>query len=480
MIPPGSPILSAAQMRAAEEQAAADTDGLFALMERAASGIADLVWRMSGGASILIVCGPGNNGGDGYLAARNLRARGADVRVCAAYPPRTDLARRAAALWQGPVATFEDEALPGAAILVDAVFGTGPLRLLGWELFEPLHTLAAQARRIVAVDLPSGLHPDTAEFWISSPAVRPLRAHHTIALGALKCAHVLPNAFRNCGEIHFVDLGLDLTQYPITTNPLPTPPGVTADSHKYSRGMVGVVAGAMPGAATLAASAAAYAGAGYVAVFGGNGAGPASLVHHPLSEQALQDERLGAVVIGPGLGRGPEARRWVDFLVNETRHNLVIDADALHLIDFAAVANRMGYSILTPHAGELQAMHKRAGTTWPADVMFAEYAITDLASLGLGANPVLVNKGSTTWIARGRRTRVSPRGNPWLSTAGSGDVLAGAIAAMLATYSGGAGSPFDAASAGVWLHQAASRRLGPSFIADDLARALQFARAALS
>ncbi len=503
-MPRADPILTAAQMRAAEARAAPDAESLYALMERAGAGVADVVWRLSAGAEILIVCGPGNNGGDGYVAARLLRERGASVHIWAPYPPATELAVRAAAGWFGHEAendasqsrnapedcnndadlncndgcTDEKGYWGFAPIVVDAMFGTGALRPLDPGTMLHFRDLAEHARRVIAIDLPSGLDADHGFFHVD-PMVEPVRPDLTLALGALKAAHIMANAVVNCGDVRLIDLGLDLGQCPTRTIARPVPPALKSDSHKYSRGMVGVISGEMPGAALLAATAAAYAGAGYVALYGGNEGGPACLVHRLLSEDSLRDERLGAVVIGPGLGRGSDARRWVEFLVNETRHDLVIDADALHLVDFSALPIRMGATILTPHAGELHAMRKRAGISFREDLTVVEQAIADLEDLGLGGNTVLVCKGATTYLSQREQVCVAPRGSAWLSTAGTGDVLAGAIATMLALYGGNGRSWLDAAAAGVWLHSDAARRLGQSFIADDLARELQKARASL-
>ena len=467
-----NPILTAAQMREAEARAAPDARALYALMERAGAGVADLVWRVSAGAEVLIACGPGNNGGDGYVAARLLRERGGRVRVTAFAPPSSPLAQQACRSWDGPVETL-GEAVP-APVFVDAVFGSGQTRQIGRDILDPLVRLAGAARFRASVDVPSGIETDTGRALAS----RPLPLDLTLAIGALKPAHVLPSATPSCGTVRLVDIGLDLAAWPIRTVRRPNPSRPTGDSHKYSRGMVGVIAGEMPGAAVLAATAAARAGAGYVVVYGEATGGPASLVHRPLTDAALSDERLDAVLVGPGLGRGDAARERVNWLLGRDHLKLVMDADALELFDPGLLARRTAPVILTPHLGEYARMKERLGLATdeapdlPAGLLAEAEAITQ-------GNHVLILKGSTTYAVRGRAMRVSPRGNPWLSTAGTGDVLAGTIAAMMAAYSKAGGDVLDAAAAGIWLHAEAARRLGASFIADDLARELSAARAAL-
>jgi hydroxyethylthiazole kinase-like uncharacterized protein yjeF len=229
--------------------------------------------------------------------------------------------------------------------------------------------------------------------------------------------------------------------------------------------MVAVVVGAMEGAARLAGIAALRSGAGYVALYGDSGrGGPDALVHRPYDPEALSDPRIGAILIGPGLGRDDDARQRLKRLVCADDHALVIDGDALQLLDPDTLASRRHPVILTPHAGEFKALF--------GDGAGSLLDRARAAAKRTGA--VVVLKGPTTIVAAPARTIVHPRDNPWLSTAGTGDVLAGAIAAQLAH----AGTdPLAAASAGVWLHAQAARRLGASFIADDLANALTPVRA---
>jgi NAD(P)H-hydrate repair Nnr-like enzyme with NAD(P)H-hydrate dehydratase domain len=175
--------------------------------------------------------------------------------------------------------------------------------------------------------------------------------------------------------------------------------------------------------------AAARAGAGYVAIYGDAPGAPDALVHRPLTKEALRDERLDAVVIGPGLGRDDRARRWVEWLVTETQHHLVIDGDALRLLDPAWLRGRQQGVVLTPHAGEHRHLIEGLGIAHDATDPFGR-SRAEIRALAPGPH-VMVAKGPTTVIADADAVRVAPFGNAWLSTAGTGDVLAGAIAAVV-------------------------------------------------
>ncbi|MCM8731353.1 NAD(P)H-hydrate dehydratase [Hephaestia sp. GCM10023244] len=455
----GLSVLTAAEMRAAEQRVIDAGDSVAALMERAGRAVAGAVARLGSRGRVLILCGPGNNGGDGYVAARHLAGMGLDVQVAASADPATDAARQARAAWSGTVVPIA-AAVP-APVLVDALFGTGLKRPLDPALAARLCTLAAAARLSVAVDLPSGVTTDNARVLGDVPV-----ADVTLALGAPKPAHLLQPAARHCGRIRVLNIGIDANSalHVLEKPSLRIP---DHDSHKYTRGMVAVVGGAMAGASLLAGEAAMRVGAGYVALIGGEGGGPHALVHRPFDDEALADGRIGALLIGPGLGRGGEAVRRFDRVL-ATPHALVIDGDALHLLqDRKADLKQRGVPvILTPHAGEFDALF---GNGAGSKVERARDAARDIGA-------VVVFKGADTVIAApDARACIAPAANPWLSTAGTGDVLAGAIAALLA----GGMAPFDAAAAGVWLHADAARRLGAAFIADDLAIMLTESRASL-
>lgn len=453
----GRPIVTAAEMRAAEDQAINAGRSVDHLMAMAGAGVAAFVAAHAEGRSVLVVCGPGNNGGDGYVAARCLDEAGVSVRVAAIADPRTDAATRARATWPGLVEDLASAA--PAAVLVDCLFGTGLKRALDPAIGAGLARLVSAADLAIAVDLPSGVATDDGTLLGPVPGF-----HHTIALGALKPSHLLQPTAHLCGMIGLVDLELDL---PDATRVLGRPVlgAPPPDAHKYSRGMVAVIAGAMPGAGLLTAIAALRSGAGYVAVLGGNGGGPHAIVHRPLHAMTIAEPRIGAVVVGPGLGREAAALDKLA-LAFASRHPLVIDGDALRLVTVGQLLAHDGPMILTPHAGEFIALF--------GDLPGSKIDQARLAACQSGA--VVVYKGADTVIAApDGQVFVAETASSWLSTAGTGDVLAGAIAAMLASGL----SPVDAAAAGVWLHADAARRCEGAFIADDLAFALSAARGAV-
>lgn len=455
----GHPVLTAAETRAAEQRAIDGGSSVEALMARAGREIATAVARLASAAPVLILCGPGNNGGDGYVAARRLADMGLEVRVAASADPTTDAAQQARAGWSGPVEPIADAA--PAPILVDALFGTGLKRPLDDALAARLCALASEARLKIAVDLPSGVTTDDARVLSPLPLF-----DVTLALAAPKPAHLLQPAARHCGAVRVLDIGIDgNSSAHVIEKPALTPPG--PDSHKYNRGMVAIVGGAMAGASLLSAEAAMRAGAGYVELLGGSGGGPNALVHKPFDDEALDDDRIGALLIGPGLGRDDEAAHRLDRAL-ATPHRLVIDGDALHLLKdrMDALHDRQAPAILTPHAGEFVALFGKGQGS----------KLDRARAAACEANAIIVFKGPDTVVAApDGRAILAPDADDWLSTAGTGDVLAGAIAAVLA----GGRPPLDAAAAAVWLHADAARRLGAAFIADDLAAMLTESRARL-
>ncbi|WP_374297388.1 NAD(P)H-hydrate epimerase, partial [Sphingomonas sp.] len=216
MIPlDGQPILTASEMRAAEDAAVAAGTNVDTLMQRAGEGVAIAVHRLAAGADILILCGPGNNGGDGYVAAAALQSMGARVRVAASGPAKTEVAARAAAGWGGPVETLA-QAEP-ATILVDALFGTGLSRPLADEIAAPLHRLARAARLRIAVDMPSGVGTDDGAMLGAA------MCDITLALGAAKPAHLLQPAAQACGTVRLLMLGISTISYVhVLSSPLPS------------------------------------------------------------------------------------------------------------------------------------------------------------------------------------------------------------------------------------------------------------------
>jgi len=454
-IPDGAPILTADEMRAAEAAAFASGVSQDTLMERAAAAVAVQVIRLAAGRTILVFAGPGNNGGDAYGVARHLREGGCDAVVAHLGEPKAGAAARMAALWDGPTSSLADaQARP---VIVDGLFGIGTVRPFAPDVAATLATLFAQASLSIAIDLPSGRNADTGAGCG--------RADVTVALGALKPAHVLGPGGAACGHVLLADIGLAV-RGTATTIARPDLPRWSHDVNKYSRGTVLVVAGEMPGAAWLAGSAALAAGAGYVTIAGLDppGGAPHALVRRRLGgidelAQVLDDPRIGAVVIGPGLGRGDDARELLATALSSSR-DLVIDGDALSLLgrDVADRLPRGRRLCLTPHGGEFARMFDGEGTKIDATVAAARRT---------GA--AVVHKGATTVIGLpGGRATVSASASAALSTAGSGDVLAGTIAARMAAD----GELESAVCAGVWLHTHAADDLDGIFAADRLIDAL--------
>jgi len=440
----GAPILSVTEMRAAEQAVFDSGVDPFALMKRAGEAAAEVIARIGHDRETLVLCGPGNNGGDGFVIARALRAMGLPVRVAAMGESRTQSSQRARAEWGGPVEPLL-EAEP-AAQLVDALFGIGLTRGLAPEIAAMLGRLADAARTAIAIDVPSGVDSDAAIALSPVPHVT-----HCLALGAWKPAHCLLPARMLADQHHLVDIGIPPPADCAHAFARPHIAAPAADAHKYTRGLVAIVAGAMPGAAALAAQAAAHAGAGYVRLLSDQPA--ADIGHAIVQSRALDFSRARAVLVGPGLGRDEAARQRLAATL-QAGVPVVADADALWLL----AQDEPGTpppAIITPHAGEFAHRFGDGAGNKIERTRAAAYA----------SGSVVVHKGPDTVIAApDGRCAVAPPASAWLSTAGTGDILAGLCAARLAVT----GAPFRAACEAVWLHGEAARRASAAFSADDL------------
>ncbi|WP_380878001.1 bifunctional NAD(P)H-hydrate repair enzyme [Sphingomonas sp. DBB INV C78] len=454
------PILTAAETRAAEEAIFARGVPVVDLMEQAGAAVAEAAWRYAAMPPTLILCGPGNNGGDGYVAARHLAERGVHVRVAATGEPKTEAAAAMRARWDGPVEAIEGAR--SAPLVIDALFGTGLVRPLDSALAAELARLTAAAKLSIAVDLPSGVSTDDGAVLSPVPVF-----DLTVALGALKPAHLLQPSAPYCGRVAVADIGLDGGAARLWEVERPHLPAPGPADHKYSRGLLAVIGGAMPGAALLAATAAQRAGAGYVVLTGENiTGGPHALVRRGEAE-ALADARTGAVVVGPGLGRDSAARRRLRAAM-EAGHRLVIDADGLALLADGGISHLKRLAepaVLTPHEGEF----KRLFGDLPGSKVDRARAAAERS----GA--IVLLKGADSVVAHpDGRAAVTQTAPAWLASAGTGDVLAGIIGALLARGI----DPFAAAQAALWLHGDAARRAGAALIADDLPTHLPAALAA--
>jgi hydroxyethylthiazole kinase-like uncharacterized protein yjeF len=444
----GRPILTAEAMRAAE-QAAIDAGTIVEeLMERAGAALAEAVYRFAGPRPTLILTGPGNNGGDGYVAARYLAERGVKVRVAALSEPRSDAAKWARSQWSGEVEQLSAETA-SAPVLIDALFGTGLRKPIDVRVVDALGELAYRAEVNVACDLPSGIEADTGAELSATP-----RFDMTVTFGALKPAHRLMPALMHMGRVALADIGVPIeTKWSEIGRPYLHGPNPT--SYKYSRGMVHCVGGAMVGAIALGATAAYRAGAGYVRIGADNYVPnvPAAVVQGQKGD--LSDRHIGALLVGPGLGK--KGQGLLKQALSAGRP-LVLDGDVFSLLGDPKRLHGLD-AILTPHEGEFNELF---GTL---EGSRAERAI-EAARL---SQSVVIYKGPDTVVAApDGRLAFAPPAPAWLATAGTGDVLAGMVASIRAQRH----VPFDAACAAVWLHGRAAEIAGPHMIADDLVDAI--------
>ena len=451
MIPSGAAIVTVDAMRAAEERVFR-REPQADVMERAGAAVAREAARFALGRAILVLAGPGNNGGDAYVAARLLKAMGHDVSVAALGEPKAGAAQAMFRQWDGPTTSlYEARQRP---FVIDGLFGTGLARAVERGPRALMADLIKAAEFCLAIDLPSGLDTD------SGADLGACRATVTLALAALKPAHVLAAGLEKCGHVLLADIGIPVeSAWRTVARPRLAAPG--PHDHKYSRGMVAVVEGSMPGAARLAAGAAMAGGAGYVTLAGGGEGGPDALVRRPIDGadalvDFLADTRIDALAIGPGLGRERRAENMLKAALASS-HALVLDGDALSLLGASGgrwLLGRGAPAFLTPHAAEFDRMFQTEGSK-------IERTLAAAAETGA----TVIHKGGDTVIASPRgEVRVLAGATPWLSTAGTGDVLAGLLAARVAAGARG----IEAAEAAVWLHAHAARLAGPAFIADAL------------
>lgn len=456
-------VLTVAEMRGAEQALIDAGTGVDELMLRAGHGAADWVWRVAAGRPVTVLCGPGNNGGDGYVIAQSLRARGGAVHVVAPMPPATDAARRARAAWQGEVLTSGKRA--NGAVMVDCLFGSGLTRPLSAEHALLLRDLADRHHYRIALDLPSGVESDSGILLNEGLPHYEL----TLALGAWKFAHWRLPARQGMGVLRLVPIGVEGVggAAQLVGKPKISPPAV--DAHKYTRGLCAVVAGAMPGAVLLACKAAMQAGAGYVKLLADDPvqSSPAGLVvEEGALSGALSDKRINTVLAGPGLGRDARARARLRVTLEHARR-VVLDADALVLLTPDDLPSGIE-ALATPHDGELDQLCRNFGVVASGRQDRAQ-ALAKLSGM------VVLAKGHDSVIASpDGRLALAPPASSWLSVAGSGDVLAGIAASRMACGC----DAFTAASEAVWLHGEAARLAGCAFSADDLAALVREAIAA--
>ena len=465
-------ILTVAEMTAADRRTIeAGTPG-FTLMQRAGAAVAQAITARWGPCRTLVLCGPGNNGGDGFVVAKALADAGYDVAVALAgeQDALKGDAALAAGTWTGPVTPVAQSAVDRVELIVDAIFGAGLSKPLGGVIAQTLRAAEASAAPIVAVDLPSGLSGDTGRALGYAPQCR-----LTVTFHRRKIGHVLEPGRSLCGEVVVADIGLIAEPTRLFEN---TPelwlrrfPWPTTASHKHSRGRLIVVSGEMTrtGAARLAARAGLRIGAGLVTLLSPpdalvvNAAHLEAVMLKPFETEAELEaaaEDADAAVIGPAAGVD-DATISNLFALVRTGAAIVIDADALTVFrddpeELFQVLDRD--DVLTPHPGEFERV-------FPGLLRSAPERITAARAAAAKAHAVVVLKGPDTVIAApDGRCAVNMNGQPWLATAGSGDVLAGFLGGLMAQGM----DSFDAACAGVWAHAEAAAIHGVGLIAEDL------------
>jgi hydroxyethylthiazole kinase-like uncharacterized protein yjeF len=482
-------VLTTAEMERADRLTiAAGTPG-FALMLSAGQAVADAARDLADEGPILVIAGPGNNGGDGFVAAAELAAQGREVSVilmCERDALKGDAAS-AARGWKFPVLPFNPQAIGKPALIIDALFGAGLSRSIDGEARAMIEAINANGAPVLAVDLPSGINGTSAA--IMGVAVR---ATETVTFFRKKPAHLLMPGRLHCGRVRVADIGIDARVLdeikPQCFENLPQVwrmsfpvPGIAG--HKYARGHVLAVSGdvAATGAARMAARGALRAGAGLVTLASPrdalvvNAAALTAVMVRPVDTvvefgEQLADKRFNTVAIGPGAGVG---QRTIDFVhtVLAAKRHVVLDADAL--TSFASAPDRLFEQIkaageaevvLTPHEGEFPRLFSDMSNKHPGRSKLERVRAAAERSGAI----VLLKGPDTTVAAPDGRAMIAGNAPPWLATAGAGDVLTGIIAGLLAQ-----GVPaFEAASMGVWMHGEAAREAGPGLIAEDLPETL--------
>jgi hydroxyethylthiazole kinase-like uncharacterized protein yjeF len=482
-------VLTTAEMQRADRLTiAAGTPG-FALMLSAGQAVAEAAMDLVEAGPILVVAGPGNNGGDGFVAAAELAARGREVSVillCERDSLQGDAAL-AARGWKYPVLPFNPQAIGRPALIIDALFGAGLSRPVEGDPRDLIEAINANGAPVLAVDLPSGINGDTGA--VMGVAVR---AIETVTFFRRKPAHLLLPARIHCGRVRVADIGIDpvvLEEIKPRTfenvpqfwrNAFPVP---RIDGHKYARGHAIVVSGgiATTGAARLSGRGALRAGAGLVTLasprdaLAVNAAALTAVMVRAIDTvlefaELWTDKRLNACVIGPGAGVGERTRDFVLTALSAKR-GLVLDADALTSFadapDYLFEAIKASHDpqvVLTPHEGEFPRLFSDISNKHP---LRSKLERVRAAAERSGA--IVLLKGPDTVVASPEgRVTIAANAPPWLATAGAGDVLAGMIGGLLAQ-----GVPaFEAASIGVWMHGDAAREAGPGLIAEDLPEVL--------
>lgn len=453
----------------------------YQLMQQAGERIVELIDdAFSYARNIYVVCGPGNNGGDGFVAAQRLKENGKSVSLCL-LGDAGNLSGDAAlahADWSGETLSPDLISLEGSDLIIDALFGAGLSRPVKGEASLLIDRMNENPAEIIAVDLPSGI--DGRSGQVQGNAVE---ADASVTFFRKKPGHLLLPGRIHCGQVYVGNIGIEedvldkqainlFENAPRLWEDFFPRPGVTA--HKYSRGHAYVISGPelATGASRLTAQAALRAGAGLVSIAGDE---PALLVHaaHVTAimlktadtpgalAKILEDERITAIALGPALGKDELSRDYLKVAMSSGRP-LVLDADALSIIaEHESILKRLSdlptTAVLTPHEGEFQRLFP--------DLTDVKSRVERVRAAAVRCGAVLVLKGPDSVIASPDGfAAINANAPPWLATAGSGDTLTGIITGLIAQGM----APFEAACAGVWLHGEAGNVCGPALIADDL------------
>lgn len=482
-------LLTTAEMAEADRLTIASGTPGAELMENAGRAVADTAGRAAEGRRVAIVAGTGNNGGDGFVTARLLAERGYEVRVSLIGDRSTIKGEAAQAFerWNGSVEPASPITLTDVDIIVDAMFGAGLSRDVEGLPHAMIRAMNGAGVPVIAVDLPSGVNGTTGA--VMGAAVD---ATHTVTFFRRKIGHLLLPGRLHCGSIEVADIGIQervlgsIKPAAFANEPAlwgDTFPRLSAEAHKYSRGHAVVVSGGLSstGAARLAARGALRAGAGLVTIaspqeaLAVNAASSLAVMVRPVDgagalKEFLADKRRNAVVLGPGGGVGRAMREQVRTTL-ATDLAVVLDADALTSFAehssslFGAVAGRTSRgTVMTPHEGEFDRLFNRV-----VGISNHNSKLEKTRAAAKASGAVVLLKGSDTVVASpDGRASIAGNAPVYLATAGSGDVLAGMIAGLLAQ-----GMPaFEAASAAVWLHGEAAANFGPGLISEDIPEAL--------
>ncbi|WP_417830796.1 NAD(P)H-hydrate dehydratase [Terasakiella sp.] len=462
-------LLSVAQMYEADQRTIESGISGIRLMEAAGSAIAREITTRWSPRKTVILCGPGNNGGDGFVVARLLHSKGWYVRILL-LGERDNLkgdAKTNADRWPFETQPFSTDGVQDADLIIDAVFGAGLVRDVDGIVALTLNAAQQQDVPIVAVDMPSGVHGDSGQILGMA-----IQADVTVTFCRAKTGHYLLPGRTMCGELVIADIGIP---DPVIEQIAPKIrknssadlfPWPKTEGHKFDRGHGVIVGGQqMTGATRLAALCARRVGAGLITIAARGTAymvyrkcEPGNLVSNDDLNEILADPRKNTVLIGPGLGIGEGRKALVKDLLS-TDKNLILDADALTMLAEYNWQNRAGETLLTPHEGEFKRLFPDiTGSKLERAHQAAQQSKTT----------VLLKGPDTVIAAPDGRCAINTTGTPWLATAGSGDSLAGICLGLICQ---GLNS-YDAACLGTWLHGKCAEISGAGLISEDISALL--------